>query len=524
MTGAIFAAVSLPVLAPAYFGFLHELRGYTDRSGALSRDEAVNSGALDPRAISTFASPYLTIVGTWESKPPWHTDIAMCGMYLFPPLLVAAIVGPWMRLRDGFRWWLAGMGLLCLAVAVGGVLPLRGWLYDLLPPMRFFRHATMFRCFYVFTVVTMAILSGRDLQAAIAGGAGRWKRIAAVFLAMAVAALTAFIVVCAAAPLQAKSLPLASLAAVHLLLIWGGAAALAFFAGKAGKNISIADKNASIRRASFGRQMIWLCILDAMLTVVVCKPTMYANRARMWSAVEAAYVSSIDQTPRGLARVPSWAVGDSPRNGCLGPKVAVLKTFNVLRNALYEETMKQPVLAAGALGDDRIWFASKVAPAPLDRATAARLAARSKTLGSPCVVLSDPSAATGESALPEMDSLLRRCVSLESLPAAVRRPIQLRRYDDRHLEFDVVCPEDGWLLVTDRWAPSWRAWVNDVAQRVWIGNVAFRAVRVRQGENRVRFWYSPCGYPWLLAGSWLTLGLAAAGSAAVAIRRKRLRF
>ena len=69
-----------------------------------------------------------------------------------------------MRPRDAFRWWLAGMGLLCLAAAVGGVLPLRGWLYDTLPPMRYFRHAAMFRCYYVFTVVMLAILAGRDLE------------------------------------------------------------------------------------------------------------------------------------------------------------------------------------------------------------------------------------------------------------------------------------------------------------------------------------------------------------------------
>ena len=55
---AVFVAISLIILSPAYVGFLHEMRGYSDRSGAVPRAEAVNTDALDPKALSTFASPY----------------------------------------------------------------------------------------------------------------------------------------------------------------------------------------------------------------------------------------------------------------------------------------------------------------------------------------------------------------------------------------------------------------------------------------------------------------------------------
>ncbi len=103
----------------------------------------------------------------------------------------------------------------------------------------------------------------------------------------------------------------------------------------------------------------------------------------------------------------------------------------------------------------------------------------------------------------------------------MRIPVRLRRYDDRCLELDVRAPEDGWLLVTDRWAPGWRAWVNDRPTPVWIGNLAFRAVAVQRGENHVRFHYEPQGYPWLLLGSWLVLGLVGAGSALTPLGRKR---
>jgi hypothetical protein len=56
---------------------------------------------------------------------------------------------------------------------------------------------------------------------------------------------------------------------------------------------------------------------------------------------------------------------------------------------------------------------------------------------------------------------------------------------------------------------------------VWIGNLAFRAVPVQRGENHVCFHYEPQGYPWLLLGSWLVLGLVGAGSALAPLRWKR---
>ncbi len=42
---ALWAGVSLAAMAPAYFGFLHELRGYSDRSGAIAREGRLGPGA-----------------------------------------------------------------------------------------------------------------------------------------------------------------------------------------------------------------------------------------------------------------------------------------------------------------------------------------------------------------------------------------------------------------------------------------------------------------------------------------------
>ena len=77
-------------------------------------------------------------------------------------------------------------------------------------------------------------------------------------------------------------------------------------------------------------------------------------------------------------------------------------------------------------------------------------------------------------------------------------------------------------MVTDRWAAGWRATVNGKEAEIWIGNFIFRAVRVREGANRVAFRYCPAGHPWLLLLSWATLGAVLAATVALPVIRKRI--
>jgi hypothetical protein len=198
----------------------------------------------------------------------------------------------------------------------------------------------------------------------------------------------------------------------------------------------------------------------------------------------------------------------------------VARCFNVLHNELYEASMEHGVLGAAALGENRIWFAPRASLETLDKKTLQRLAARADALGGPCLVLSNPSGATAKAKPAGCESPPNLASSLERLPRAMQTPVRLCRYDGRHLDFDTTCPGDGWLLVTDRWASGWRAWVNDRETPIWIGNLAFRAVPVARGENRIRFLYCPFAYPWLVMGSWGTLALVGAASVGVGMGRK----
>ena len=62
--------VGVLIMAPTYVAFFREGLGYTERAGALPRWLAIAGNALDPRALATFASPYLTALKFSPSKPP----------------------------------------------------------------------------------------------------------------------------------------------------------------------------------------------------------------------------------------------------------------------------------------------------------------------------------------------------------------------------------------------------------------------------------------------------------------------
>lgn len=83
------------------------------------------------------------------------------------------------------------------------------------------------------------------------------------------------------------------------------------------------------------------------------------------------------------------------------------------------------------------------------------------------------------------------------------------------------CPRAGWILVTDRWARSWRATVDGAEVPVLGGDFLFRAVRVHAGVNHVRFRYEPSSYLLLTAISWSTLAVVAVASGADSLRRRR---
>jgi len=522
VAGAVFLVLSAVVMLPTYAGFLVESRNYSDRSQPLPRVAATNENALHPLALCTFASPFLAVL---KLADPPHlypgTDVTMCDIYLFPGLLVLAAVAVWQRPRDRFRWYLTAIAVLCLACAMGATLPLRGWLYDCLPPMRYFRHSAIFRCYYLITVVVLALLAARNLQAGEPAAITRaWKKFAILGALGAAAAFAGFAAVCWVAP-SLHGVWNLLLAIGHMTAIWLGIMIIARLGWRGDQGL---------RSRLLEKHFLHLVIADAILPVIISKPLLYTKRAPLWDAAEKKHVAALDLTAQGLDRQPFSTATDASAgwlpapilqnlphlppsrtlgvswNCCLVAKVPVLWGYSPLSNHYYTKTCGDPVLANAALGANRIWFSPRVANVPLSDAAFERLAARSAKLGRPCLVVSNPDSFV-ETSAPAAGHTGPVQDNVADLPAAEPAKIKLLAYRPEELALDVSCPREGWLLVTDRWAQGWQVTVNGREQPVSIGNFVFRAVPVDKGINHLSFTYCPFGHPWFLLLSWTTLGV-----------------
>jgi hypothetical protein len=62
----------------------------------------------------------------------------------------------------------------------------------------------------------------------------------------------------------------------------------------------------------------------------------------------------------------------------------------------------------------------------------------------------------------------------------------VERFDANHLVVSVEGAAEGaWMLYSDVWHPGWRASVNGRPTPVFTGNLAYKAVALERGRNRV---------------------------------------
>ena len=73
----------------------------------------------------------------------------------------------------------------------------------------------------------------------------------------------------------------------------------------------------------------------------------------------------------------------------------------------------------------------------------------------------------------------------------LRLPYQIRRFDANNLE--ITTNTDGlelaWLLYSDVWHPLWRATVNGKEIPVYKANLAYKAVKLNKGFNKIHFYF-----------------------------------
>ena len=182
-----------------------------------------------------------------------------------------------------------------------------------------------------------------------------------------------------------------------------------------------------------------------------------------------------------------------------------------MANHFHLDLAAHSVLSTMASGANRTWFTDKTATVIPSDARYQDFVKRTDALGAPVVVLHRPEDMARIPSEEGADATARSSDLISKLPAAYQVPAGSISYEPNQLTFNVQCPADGWLLVTDRWSRNWRATVNGLSVPVLAGDFIFRAIPVRVGENKIQFSYHPFAWWELLLLSWSTLFIAFAG-------------
>ena len=489
VTMVLLAAVGVAVLAPAYEGFRHEVAGYSHRTLPLRRAVVLSQG-YGFSWLTALLTP--VFVSYREALPGWaEFDVSMRPIYFGAALPVLAAFAACRR-RAGWRTWtILALGLLCLGVAMGTTLPFRAWLYDLVPPTRFFRHPAMVRGLFILAVAMLAAKGTGQVETVLAEPDARrgLRRLAVIAGVGAVSGVAAFLWISniLTDALEKEVPPTAPL---HLALSWVGLLAVC----------AAAARKQEFRRFLPGA-LVALTVVDMTLAYGY---TGHAAHDDKPSTVAAGPVRPLDELgTQGWAR--ALAV---PDNDNLYTREPMFVAYTAMRNHIQEDWGLDRLLRRDVIGAQRVWFATGAPTVPGTQEAYAAFKERAHALNAMPVVRQERNSLMHPGAgLSAADR-----AAIAAAPAAQPVASRVLAYHANDLALSVNCPSDGFLLVTDRWSRSWRATVNGLAVPVDGGDFLFRLVAVKAGENLVtmRFdvgWMYP-----LIALSWGTLGVVLAGS------------
>lgn len=466
------AAVGCAVMAPNLAGMLIEAVGVTSRAGVIAREAAVGNNPFDWWCFSSLASPFLASLPPAKLWP--RTDLSMASVYVGALPLILALTA--MFTRRASRWGLLLGAIVLLLISLGSATPLRGWLYDIIPFTRYFQHPAMYTGPAMFLVMVLALLGIRDLSN------GATPRFLPPLLA-AVLSTGAWVALSLVAR-RAKVAPTPQ-AWAHFCLAWiGTLVALALYA------------------VLTRRWRRWHPLLTAVMALTtfsdayLCDKILITHADRRPGIVESemaamrshrdgldlASMSGLERAERfqpglGIPGLSAWA-------SVL--KTPVLSGYTALRSTEQEIMAQLPATRQIAVGKTKTWFSASAVKAPPSAELFNAFIARSAAVGIPPLAIHD------------RDDYRRfRVARAEDVAAMMSAPpvspvdAKLIGYSPTLLDIQVTAPTDGWLLVTDRWAPGWQAEINGRVASLHPADFVFRAVHLEAGTSRIVFCFRP---------------------------------
>ncbi len=485
ITMALLAGVGALVLAPAYGSFRYEVAGYSHRTLPLKRGVV-----LDQK----FGWSWLTALATpafvpFNGMSGWaEFDISMREIYFGAAVPVFAAWTVWRQRARWQTWLVLGMGLLALGISMGSLLPFRTWLYDGLPFTRYFRHAPMFRGFFVLAMGMLAAPGTAFVESCWRDRATAGKNLRPLAIIAGVCALLgvgSYVWVSLDLP-DAAAARLSPLAPWHAGLVWVGLAAFCA---------------AAVRWAGFRRflpgALVALTALDLTGAYALTGHVAHQDKP---SVVAAGPVQPLtDLGPDGFSRTIAALY-----NTNLYDRKPVFVSYTAMRNFSQEFWGLDRLLRPYVLGPQRVWFAAHVPTVPATPEVFEKFVQRAHAMNALPVVRQERASLLAPGAGLTLDAL----DALAAAPAAQPLDCRVLAYHDNDFTLQVTCPTDGYVLVTDRWSRSWQATVNGRPVPVDGGDFLFRLVPVQAGENVIAMrFYVPWVYA-LVALSWSTLAVA----------------
>lgn len=490
------------VLSPTYFSFLYDGAGTTTRVGALSKETVLSINPLPIEAISSLTSPFLPVQKLYNPKFWADTDISMSSIYagILPLLALMALL----NIRSvRLKLWLLFLALFTLSLSLSMALPMREWLYDVVYPTRFFKHSSIFRAYFLFSITILALLGIKDLTNKLSLIEPFFKKswLALIPLASSIIAVLLFRKNIQSLENVGSNI---GLAYFQVILVWAGFCLLILL--MTGRN-----KNATL----FIPVLITLiALVDVSCTYIISKPVMMSDSDEMvkrWKKLDEQHSFKIDLTQNGFYRQEASCANNQSNcehfnNDQMIKKVPVFGSYTTQSNKFHSEMLNMPILKNTALGAERIWFSPQGTFLNPDMKDFAIFAQRIKDSNSIPLIIHTPNAMLGKIEI-EGESLNNETKMLVASHASAMIKIntQLNNYHSDELDFDVLAPSDGWVLVTDRWARTWNVEVNHMPSVVYGGNFIFRAVAVKKGLNKIRFYFQPTAVFYLIFLSWGTL-------------------
>ncbi len=94
---------------------------------------------------------------------------------------------------------------------------------------------------------------------------------------------------------------------------------------------------------------------------------------------------------------------------------------------------------------------------------------------------------------------------LADTPTATVVPITNLTRTANAIAFRITVSEDGWILIPERWARSWRAQIDGSEAPVWGAAFVYMALHLAQGDHLVQLSFEPGRSLMMLAFSWLVI-------------------